>query len=349
VPEVKDGRYYVFQWVDLFTYNFAYVGSRATGNGPGNYLFVGPGWKGETPKGIDKVFRAESDFIMTLGRTALDGDGDVKNVQAVQKGYKLTPLSRFSHGPQPPAVPKVNFPKWDEARATSIDFISYLNFLLRFTQPPVASEQALLARFAKIGIGPGKPFDATKLSPEMRQAIGAGVADGKQALAASEKSTTSSFDLFGSREDLGDNYIKRATAAAMGIYGNSKEEAVYVGTRLDGDQRQLLGAQPYVLHFDKKDLPPAKFFWSMTMYDLPGRHLVANPIHRYSIGDRTEGLKYGADGSLDIYLQHGSPGPDKQANWLPAPEGAYNVIMRIYGPDPSVLDGAWKLPLPARR
>jgi hypothetical protein len=349
VPAVKNDRYYVFQWIDLFTYNFAYVGSRTTGNGAGHYLFAGPNWHGDTPKGIDKVFRSETDLILTLGRTALSGSADVKNVQAIQKQYQVTPLSAFEHTSAPPPVAKVTFPKWDEAKATSIDFISYLNFLLQFTQPTAPSEVELMQRFAKIGIAPGEAFDPAALPPATREAIEAGVADGKAALADAEKHTTSSYDLFGSRQDLNGDYMKRAVAAAMGIYGNTKEEAVYVGTHVNADHEQLVGTQPYVIHFDKKDLPPAKFFWSMTMYDLPARHLVANPIHRYSIGDRTKGIQYGADGSLDIYVQHASPGADKESNWLPAPEGAYDVIARIYGPDASVFDGSWKFPEPQKR
>jgi hypothetical protein len=349
VPAVKDDRYYVFQWIDLFTYNFAYVGSRATGNGAGHYLFAGPDWHGDTPKGIDKVFRSETDIILTLGRTALSGPADVKNVQAIQKQYQLTPLSAFEHTSAPPPAPKVTFPKWDEAKATSIDFISYLNFMLQFAQPTAPSEADLMQRFAKIGIAPGQPFDPAALPPATREAIEQGVADGKAALADAEKHTTSSYDLFGSRQDLNGDYMKRAVAAGMGIYGNTKEEAVYVGTRVNADHEQLLGSRPYLIHFDKKDLPPAKFFWSMTMYDLPGRHLVANPINRYSIGDRTKGIRYNPDGSLDIYVQHATPGADKESNWLPAPEGAYNVIARIYGPDASVFDGTWKFPAPQKR
>ena len=349
VPAIKDKRYYVFQSIDLFTYNFAYVGSRTTGERAGHYLFAGPNWKGKTPRGVDQVFRSETDFILTLGRTALNGPSDVKNVQAIQKGYRLTPLSAFEHGAPPPAAPKLTFPKWDEAKATSIDFIAYLNFLLQFTQPTAPSEVDLMQRFAKIGIGPRRHFDASSLPPETREAIEAGVDDGKAALAEAEKHTTSSFDLFGSREDLNGDYMKRAVAAAMGIYGNTKDEAVYVGTRVDADHQQLLGSQPYVIHFDAKDLPPAKFFWSMTMYDLPGRHLVANPIHRYSIGDRTKGLQYNDDGSLDIYIQHASPGKDEESNWLPAPDGPYIVIARIYGPDATVFDGSWKFPAPQKQ
>ncbi|MFM0698227.1 DUF1254 domain-containing protein [Paraburkholderia sediminicola] len=270
VPVVPNGRYFVFQWIYLFTYNFAYVGSRTTGNPGGYYLFAGPNWHGETPKGIDKVFKSETDLILTLGRTALNGPGDVKAMQAIQKQYRLTPLSSFEYTVAPPPVPKLAFPKWDEAKATSIDFISYLNFLLQFTQPPEPSEVELMQRFSKIGIAPGKPFDASTLPADTQQAIAAGVADGKAALADAEKHTTSSYDIFGSRQEMNGDYTKRAVAAAMGIYGNTKEEAVYVGTHVNADRQPLLGSQPYVLHFDKKDLPPAKFFWSMTMYDLPG-------------------------------------------------------------------------------
>ena len=252
VPAVPKDRYYVFQWIDLYTYNFAYVGSRATGNGAGHYLFVGPSWHGDTPKGIDKVFHSETDLILTLGRTALNGASDVKNVEAIQKQYKLTPLSAFEHTAAPPPVAKLDFPKWDEAKATSVDFIAYLNFMLQFTQPPAPSEKDLMARFATIGIAPGAPFDPAALPPETRAALEAGVADGKAALADAEKHTTGSFNLFGSRADLKDDYTKRAVAAAMGIYGNTKEEAVYVGTRVNGEHVQLVGSQPYVLHFDKK-------------------------------------------------------------------------------------------------
>ncbi len=212
------------------------------------------------------MFRSDTDIILTLGRTALNGPSGVKNVQAIQKGYKLTPPWSFERTTPPVPVPKVNFPKWDEARANSIEFISYLNFLLQFTQPPAPSEVGLMARFARIGIAPGVPFEPGKLSPELTVAIKQGLADGKAALVGAEKHTTSSFNIFGSREDLHDDYTTRAVAAAMGIYGNTKEEAVYVGTRLNGDHEPLVGSLPYVIHSDKKDLPPAKFFWSMTMY-----------------------------------------------------------------------------------
>jgi hypothetical protein len=348
VPEVPKNRYYVFQGVDLFTYNFAYLGSRATGNHAGHYLFAGPGWNGKLPPGIDKVFKSDTELMMLFGRTALDGPTDVKNVQRIQQQYRLTPLSEFEHTAPPAAVPAINFPRWDEARATSPDFISYLDFLLQFTQPVDPSERDLMQRFAKIGIEPGRTSTFTEPGTATRAAIALGVTEAKQAMATVQKNTRDSLDLFGSRADLKNNYMARAAGAAIGIYGNTKTEAVYFGYKTDANQQALLGEHAYKLHFTAQDLPPARFFWSMTLYDLPGRHLVANPIKRYSIGDRTKSLQYHADGSLDIYIQHQEPEKSKRANWLPAPNGPYYLIMRIYGPRPAVFDGRWHLVKPEK-
>jgi hypothetical protein len=348
VPALPRQRYNVFQWMDLFLFNFAYVGVRSTGFGAGNYLFGGPSWKGAVPAGIARAFVAETEFILCLGRTSLDGPADVPAVEALQAQYVLRPLSMFAGQRPPAAAPTVDWPEWNEDRALSLDFIAYLNLLLQFAQPTHRSEVELMARFGRIGIGPGRAFDAASLSADMRDGIAEGVRAGRATLAKAVATTHSSFDLFGSRDALQDHYLTRAVGAAMGIYGNSKDEAIYVGTREDTDGQPLDGRQRYVLHFEKGRLPPAQFFWSMTMYDLPGRHLVANPIDRYSIGDRTRGLVTNADGSLSIALQHDSPDRDLQANWLPAPAGPFDVIMRIYGPGPDALNGLWRLPNPRR-
>lgn len=344
VPAVTPPRYNVFQLVDLYTYNFAYVGVRATGYKAGNYLIAGPGWNGEVPTGITEVIRAETDLVGILGRTSLNGPQDVKNVQALQAKYRLEPLSTFAKQPAPPPAPPVQWIAWDEAKATSIDFISYLNQLLLFAQPPHPSESELMARFATIGIGPGRPFDANALPANKRHAIEQGIADAKAALLTAEKQTRSSTGLFGTREFMNGDYTKRAVAAAMGIYGNSQEEAIYLGYEEDAAGQKLDGNTPYLIHFPKSQLPPATFFWSMTMYDLPARHLVANPLNRYAIGDRTKGLKYNKDGSLDIYVQQTSPGKARESNWLPAPAGPYNIVMRLYGPKPAARNGTWALP-----
>jgi hypothetical protein len=347
VPASPD-RYYVLQWFDLYTHNFAYIGSRATGTEAGDYLFAGPGWSGETPTGVKKVFRAETEIIGTLTRTSWSGSDDHDGLVAMQCQYRIRPLSEYAGGRPPQPAPAFLFPAWDEARANSVGFIDYLNFILQFA-PPVASEKATLERFAKIGIGPGRAFDAAALDPAMRDAIEAGVKDGNDKLQAAVAKTTSSVDLFGTREFLGADYVmRRALGAAMGLYGNSKEEAYYTAYAVDADKQPLDGAKSYVLHFSKDQVPTVKFFWSMTMYDLPGRQLVANPISRYAIGSRTPGFKTNADGSVDIYLQAASPGPDKESNWLPSPaKGPYYMVLRMYGPEGALAEGKWQAPQPA--
>ncbi|WP_213953043.1 DUF1254 domain-containing protein [Variovorax sp. dw_954] len=337
VPAVPGKRYYVQQWIDLFTHNFAYIGSRATGNQAGNYLFAGPRWKGETPPGIQQVFHSETDIVLSLTRTALNGPDDVEAVKAVQAGMKLQPLSSFLKTAAPPAAPTIALPPYDVAKARSRDFIGYLNFLLQFTQPPHPSEVDLMKRFATIGIGPGLPFDATKLPPATLAAIDDGVSDAKEALAAKSKVTLSSNGIFGSRAELKNDYLIRAVAAEKGLYGNSLAEAWYGGYLGDGSKLSTI-------HFAPGQLPPARFFWSMTLYTLPDRFLYANPLKRYSIGDRTQGLKRDADGGLTLYLGHASPGAEKESNWLPTPEGRYSAVGRIYGPSEAAMNGTWKLP-----
>ena len=337
VPEVAKDRYYVTQWIDLFTFNFGYVGSRATGNGAGSYLIAGPLWKGKKPAGIKQVLRAESEIVGTLTRTALNGPEDVPNVKAIQSGLKLKPLSAFLGQSAPPAPPAIMFPPYDRAKVRTHDFIGYLNFLLQFYPRIHPSEKALLERFAQIGIGAGKLWDAAKADPALLAAIDAGVKDAEEALAAKAKTTLSSNGLFGSREFLKTDYLTRAIAAEKGLYGNSIEEAWYGGYLGDG-------RKPGTIHFTKQQLPPAKFFWSMTLYILPERFLYDNPLNRYSIGDRTKGLKYDADGGLTIYVGHESPGPEHESNWLPAPAAPFSLVARIYGPSKAAMKGEWKLP-----
>ncbi|QKV54088.1 DUF1254 domain-containing protein [Comamonas antarctica] len=337
VPAVPGNRYYVQQWIDLFTHNFAYIGSRATGNEAGDYLFVGPRFQGELPTGFKKVFRSETDIVLTLTRTALNGPADVDAVKAVQAGMKLQPLSSFAKTPAPAPAPAVTFPAYDAARGHSHDFIAYLNFLLQFTQPPHPSEVELMKRFASIGIGPGLAFDAARLPAATLAAIDKGVDDGKAALAQKAKTTMSSNGMFGSRAELKNDYLTRAVAAEKGLYGNSLAEAWYGGYVGDGSQMATV-------HFAPGQLPPAKFFWSMTLYTLPERFLYANPLNRYSIGDRTPGLKRDPDGGLTLYLGHVSPGADKESNWLPTPAGRYSAVARVYGPSEAAMNGSWKLP-----
>lgn len=340
----EPSRYYVNQWFDLYTHNFAYTGVRSTGREAGNYLFAGPHWKGTVPKGITKVFRSETEFIGTLTRTQYLGPDDLTAMQATQAKYKLQPLSVFSASRTPPAAPEIAFPKWDAQKAQGIEFISYLNALLPF-MPPQASEKEMFKRFAKIGVGAGKAFDANKLKPETREAIEQGIFEASQELQkyASEQKDSSPF--FGTREFLGTDYIRRRNVGAMlGIYGNSRDEAVYGAYQTDANGKPLDGSKRWILRFEPGQLPPTSLFWSATMYKLPERFLVDNPINRYSIGDQTAGMKQAPDGSLTIYIQRDSPGADKESNWLPTPNGPFFMVTRFYGPKPALLDKTWKQP-----
>lgn len=347
VPKIENDRYYVMQFVDLYTFNYEYIGSRTTGNNPGKYLIAGPDWKGETPKGINKVLRSETNLIFLVGRTQLHDPSDVSNLKKIQAQYKLIPLHQFTQSAAP-EVKKYNLPlpTWKESDYSSPQFINVLNSLLQYTSED-SSEKELRARFVKIGIVPGTPFDSSKYPPETIKAIEKGIAEAKQELESNLNTVTDFANLFGTRAELKNNYLTRAVAAAAGIYGNTKEEAVYTGSSNDKNNQPLLGKNNYVIKFSKDQLPKAKYFWSITMYNLPKRFLVPNSINRYSIGNKTKGLKYEANGDLIIYLQHTSPGKDKESNWLPTPKDEnFMFVMRIYGPESDVLNNIWKMPLP---
>jgi len=355
VPAVEKGRYYSLQFVDMYTYNFAYVGSRATGNGAGSFLLAGPHWKGEAPKGIKDVIRSETDFDFVQYRTQLFDPSDLEKMKKVQGGYKVQTLSQFLGEPAPAAAPTINFPKpltLDEEKA-SLAFFPLLNFLLRFC-PTHPSEDALMARFAKLNIGSGKVFDPNALSPDMRKAVADGMADAWKAFAefkATQIDTgkLTSADGFGTRAMLKNDYMFRMAAAVLGIYGNTKDEAIYPAYFLDADGQKLNGANRYVLCFKPEQLPPANSFWSLTMYELPSSLLYANPINRYLINSpMLGGLKRDADGGYTIYIQNESPGKDLETNWLPAPKGPFWTTLRLYWPKVDALNGAWKQP-PLRR
>ncbi len=337
VPAMPRDRYYVVQWFDLYTHNFASVGARATGFEAGDYLLAGPGWSGGKPPGIAEVFQSETDIVGSATRIVLLGPQDAPNVKALLSKFKLGPLSHYLARPTPRAARPIDFPPYQKALARSREFILYLNFLLQFCQPAHSSERQLMKRFAKIGIGPGAPFDSATLAPRMLAAIDAGVADAQSEIQRNRARTSRANGLFGTREFLKNDYMKRTVGSLIGLYGNSVEEGWCGGYAGGGNKLNAM-------HFRADGMPPARFFWSLTLYTLPDRFLYANPLQRYSIGDRTEGLTRGADGSLTLWVGHASPGLDREANWLPAPPGPYVVIFRIYGPEQPLLDGSWTLP-----
>jgi hypothetical protein len=356
VPAVEKDRYYSVQLIDGNTYNFGYIGTRATGTEPGDYLVVGPDWKGETPAGIKKVFRSTTPFTFTAIRTQLFNPDDMPNVEKIQAGYKGQPLSAFLKQPAPPAAPKIAFVPASTAGIKD-NFFEYLDAALQFV-PETARDQAVRAKLAKIGIGPGKTFEFKDLSLEHKAEILVGLKQGNDKvdkwLANGNKDingwNVGSF--FGDEAFFNGDWAMRAGAAKGGLYGNDAVEAMYPYTRKDATGELLDGSKhKYTLTFAPDQLPPVNAFWSVTMYDGKSQFLVKNPIHRYLINSpMLEGMKKGADGSLTLYLQKDSPGPDKESNWLPAPDDKIYLVMRLYWPKtevPSILpagQGTWQPP-----
>jgi len=349
MPEIEKGRYYSVQFTDAYTFNFAYLGSRTSGNEAGSYLVAGPSWKGETPEGVKEVIRSETEFIVVIYRTQLFDPADIDNVKKIQAGYKVETLSAFLGTPPPNAAPVVDFikPLTKEEQKTSLEFFNIVNFVLQFC-PTDPTETELMARFARIGVGGGLTFDPSKLSPEIKTAIEEGRSDAWAAFAGGvtgiDEGKLTSGDLFGTRQAMNNNYLYR-WLGTIGIYGNSKQEAIYPVYRVDSEGQKLDGINRYTLRFAPGELPPVNAFWSLTMYRLPESLLVANPINRYLINSpMLPELKKDSDGGLTLYIQNESPGKAMEPNWLPAPKGPFAMYMRLYWPKEAASDGTWKAP-----
>lgn len=356
VPAVEKSRYYSVMLCDGNTFNYGYIGQRATGPDAGDYMVVGPDWKGETPAGIKKVFRASTQFALTAYRTQLFNPADMPNVVKVQSGYKAQSLSAYLRQPAPPAAPAIDFPKIDKDLVKT-NFFEYLDFSLQFA-PAGPEEKDIRAKLATLGIGTGKPLDLKSLTPEMKAAIIAGMKAGDEKVKEAVKVLGTKINgwnvasIAGDRAFFNGDWLKRAAAAQAGIYGNDAAEAMYPlainlpdGEPLDGSKAN------YTLTFAKGQFPPVNAFWSVTMYDGKTQFLIKNPINRYLINSpMLPQMKTNADGSLTLYIQHKSPGADKESNWLPAPDGPIYLVMRLYWPKetpPSILPagkGTWKPP-----
>jgi hypothetical protein len=339
---------------DLYTFTYGYIGTRATGNKAGKYMIAGPSWKSETPPGIDKVFRCETEFSLAAYRTQLFGPRDIDNVKKVQAGYLVQPLSAYLKRPAPSAAPEINWPKID-AKSAEADPFTYLNFALQFCPltGPAEADKPMRERFAKIGIEAGKPFSVDKLTADQKAEVGAGMKSGYSKIkenvanlgreANGWRIMTSGFV---DRAAYKGDWLLRAAVALAGIYGNSAAEALYpmLATDSEGNKPDC-SKNRYTLTFPKGQFPPAKAFWSVTMYDAKTQLLIENPINRYLINaPMLPDLKTNPDGSLTIYIQKDSPGKDKEANWLPAPDGPIYVVMRLYWPEEVALKGEWKPP-----
>jgi hypothetical protein len=272
----------------------------------------------------------------------------LQNVRKIQSGYKVQSLSRYLGTSAPAAAPTINWPK-PSPQMDGPAFFDYLNFLLQFC-PVESSETGLRQRFATFGISAGLKFDFAGLSPELQSAVNGGLADVGKDMAALQqqvnRNEVGSWDVFGARAFLKNNYLYRFAAAKLGLYGNSREEAIYPSYFTDADGEPLdATSKHYVLHFEQGQLPPAGAFWSFTMYDGKTQLLVANPLNRYLLNSTMiKSFKYGDEGSLTFYVQKNSPGAEKESNWLPAPDGPFYCFMRIYMPKPEVIEGRWKTP-----
>lgn len=353
VPDTA-GRYYLLPMLDMWTDVFSVVGSRTTGTKAGNFLLTAPDWNGTVPDGMIRI-TAPTATIWILGRTQTNGPADYENVHKVQDGYRLTPLSQWGKTYEPPTGvatdPAVDDKTSPVVQVNKMDGVALLGRLatLMAKNPPHSNDYPILFRMRQIGLEPGKAFDAATLDPDLVKTINSAAADALKDLEQSGKSgagiglhvngwfyQTSTVGTYGTA------YKLRGMGTLIGLGVNLPEDAVYPASFVDSDGKPYSGANRYVLHFDKGQLPPAGAFWSVTLYDKDGFQ-VPNGLNRFALGDRDK-LTFNADGSLDIYIQNGTPGPDKEANWLPAPAAEFNLAMRLYSPQRAALDGSWTPP-----
>jgi hypothetical protein len=344
------GRYYLLPMLDMWTDVFASPGWRTTGTQADNFLVTPPGWSGTVPAGMTRI-SAPTPYVWIIGRTKTDGPADYAAVNKIQAGYKITPLSQWGKAPQPvtatidPSVDIKTPPKILVDTMPAARYFAYAAELLKL-HPPHATDQPILARMNRIGIEPGKSFDLSKLNPVAQKAL----TDAPQAaqqlmqwklatLARVANGWSMNTDTMGV---YGNYYLKRAIVAQQGLGANVPEDAIYPLNLADSDGKPLEGSNKYVIHFDKGNTPPVNAFWSITLYDADGFQ-VANNLNRFAVSSWMP-FKTNADGSLDLYFQNESPGKDKEANWLPAPKGAFNLTMRLYAPAADALNGKWNPP-----
>jgi hypothetical protein len=352
VPDLGD-RYYLMQICDAWTDVFAAPGTRTTGNSAGAFALVGPDWHGTLPSDVKKI-AAPTNLAWIIGRTYTAGRAEYGVVHAIQRQYELIPLSAWGRAFKPPAKVPVA-PGVDNRTPPVVQVGKKMDagvFLARLAQlmgsnPPAPEDEPMISRLRLIGVAPGAPFAFDRLPPRLKTSIESGIAAGRARLAEAAKAVSEEVPAHGWRIErnlgrYGTDYATRALVAVLGLGSNLPEDAVYPITRSDADGARLTGANRYRLHFEAGELPPVDAFWSVTMYTIQ-QSLVKNPIGRYALDDR-QPLRFNADGSLDLYLQNADPGPDKHANWLPAPPDGFSLVMRLYSPKKAVIDGTWTPP-----
>jgi uncharacterized protein (TIGR03000 family) len=349
----EGGRYYLMPMLSGWTDVFQVPGTRTTGAKAQKYAIVGPTWKGALPDGI-KELRSPTSMVWILGRTYCTGTPeDYRAVHAVQDQYALVPLSAYGKPYTPPAGkvdPSIDMITPVRAQVNRMDAGNYFKLMaaLMKDNPPAAADAPMLAELAKIGVIPGQDFDVRKLDPAVAKGL-------TRAPTAAQVKTMAHFKSAGTEENgwmfatktglYGTDYVQRALITTIGLGANRPQDAVYPTSEVDADGKAYTGAKKYVVHFEKGQTPPVDAFWSITMYD--GEYFfVANPLNKYTVSPRDH-LKSNPDGSIDLYIQHESPGKEKEANWLPAPTEHFILMLRMYWPkekDPSIVDGSWKIP-----
>jgi hypothetical protein len=333
VPEIGGSRYYSVQLIDAHTHNFGYIGTRTTGNGTGQFMIAGPNWQDETPAGITQVIRTEAHFPFALIRIELKGESDLKRVHSLQDAISATPLSQFTGSEAPASAPPLSWvAPIGQGDEWNPDFIKVLRFIHDELIEAHPTETALFERYLSL--------EALLDDPAKREIIGAAAKQQYQAIESEQDQLGKMVNgwqltnaIFGNREHMQSKYIMRAAATYFGLYGNDLEEAYYPTAMRDANDEPLDASRHnYVLHFTADQLPKVNGFWSLTMYN-EAQLMHANELNRYVVGDRSEHLQYGEDGSLTLYLQHENPGAAKERNWLPTNNGPFTLTMRMYIPE----------------
>ncbi len=359
LPEMEAERFYHFQLIDLYTHNFAYLGTLTTGNKAGKYLIAKNGWKGEKPEGINEVLYCETDLFFVIVRTQLMDENDLPNVKAIQDSYQLQGLNSFMGKENPESTKNNNFLEWNDGDEFTTASFNYMNYMLNLTSP-IASEIELRNKFAKLGIGTKKGFNITFFNEGVQKAIEEGLKEGLKEMndfvRAGSKDPLGSSKIFGTRDFLtisakenfnSDNfYVLRAVAAQLGLYGNSGAEAIYPSYLMEALNVPFDAAKnDYTLTFQKDELPPVSAFWSLSMYDGKTQLFIHNELDRYLLNSNMlKDFIYNDDGSLTLYIQKDAPEAALKSNWLPAPEGPFYCVLRLYGPNKTALTGQWVNP-----
>jgi len=345
-----NGRYYLLPMLDMWTDAFASPGWRTTGTQAGNFLVTPPGWNGTVPAGMSRI-SAPTPYVWVIGRTKTDGPPDYDAVHKIQAGYKVTMLSDWGKTPRPvevkidPSVDMKTPPKVQVDTMAADKYFTYAAELLK-VEPPHITDEPILAQMKKIGIESGKSFDISKLDPVVQKALESAPQDAQRLMAWKLPTLARVANGWAMNTDTvgvyGNYYLKRAILAQQGLGANVPEDAIYPLNLGDESGKPLDGANKYTIIFEKSAMPPVNAFWSITLYDSDGFQ-VGNSLNRFAVSSWMP-FKFNADGSLDLYLQNESPGKDKEANWLPAPKGPFNLLLRMYAPKSEALIGKWNPP-----